>query len=35
MSDPTREHLAEVLDEIALHLELKGENHYKTPAYRN
>ena len=31
----TRERLAEVLEEIATLLELKGENPFKTRAYRN
>ncbi len=35
MPDITRDHLAEVLDEIALLLELKGENTFKIRAYRN
>ena len=35
MPDVTRDHLAEVLDEIALLLELKGENTFKIRAYRN
>lgn len=35
MSDITREKLAEVLEEIALLLELKGENPFKIRAYRN
>lgn len=30
-----REDVAEILEEIALLLELKGENHFKTRAYRN
>jgi DNA polymerase (family 10) len=35
MSDVTRDLLADVLDEIALLLELKGENPFKIRAYRN
>ena len=35
MSEVTRDTLAEVLDEIALLLELKGENPFKVRAYRN
>ena len=35
MSEVTRDHLAEVLEEIALLLELKGENPFKIRAYRN
>ncbi len=35
MPEITRDHLAEVLDEIALLLELKGENTFKIRAYRN
>lgn len=35
MPDPTRDTLADVLDEIALLLELKGENPFKIRAYRN
>ena len=31
----TRDNLAAVLDEIALLLEIKGENPFKTRAYRN
>ena len=31
----TREAIAEVLENIATLLELKGENHFKTRAYRN
>ncbi len=31
----TRESIAEVLENIATLLELKGENHFKTRAYRN
>lgn len=34
MSDVTRESLAEVLEEIALLLEIQGENPFKTRAYR-
>ena len=35
MPEITRDHLAEVLEEIALLLELKGENTFKIRAYRN
>ncbi|MDP7654936.1 MAG: histidinol-phosphatase, partial [Roseibacillus sp.] len=35
MPEITRDHLAEVLEEIALLLELKGENPFKIRAYRN
>ncbi len=35
MSEVTRDHLAEVLEEIALLMELKGENPFKIRAYRN
>mgnify|MGYP001324896754 CR=1 FL=1 len=35
MPEVTRDHLAEVLEEIALLLELKGENPFKIRAYRN
>ena len=35
MPDITRDSLADVLDEIALLLELKGENPFKIRAYRN
>ncbi|NNC90333.1 MAG: DNA polymerase/3'-5' exonuclease PolX [Akkermansiaceae bacterium] len=35
MAEPTRDSLADVLDEIALLLELKGENPFKIRAYRN
>ena len=35
MPEVTREQLAEVLEEIALLLELKGENPFKIRAYRN
>jgi len=35
MADVTRETLVKVLEEIALLLELKGENPFKTRAYRN
>ncbi len=35
MPEVTREHLAEILDEIGLLLELKGENPFKIRAYRN
>jgi len=35
MSEVTREHLVKTLENIALLLELKGENPFKTRAYRN
>lgn len=35
MPEVTRDHLADILDEIALLLELKGENPFKIRAYRN
>ena len=35
MADVTRESLVNTLEEIALLLELKGENPFKTRAYRN
>ena len=35
MPDVTRESLVNTLEEIALLLELKGENPFKTRAYRN
>ena len=35
MAEVTRDHLADILEEIALLLELKGENPFKIRAYRN
>ena len=35
MAEVTRDHLAEILDEIALLLELRGDNPFKIRAYRN
>ncbi|MDA7931220.1 helix-hairpin-helix domain-containing protein, partial [Akkermansiaceae bacterium] len=35
MAEVTREHLVKTLENIALLLELKGENPFKTRAYRN
>jgi len=35
MADVTRETLVTTLEQIALLLELKGENHFKTRAYKN
>ena len=35
MAEATRDHLADILDQIALLLELKGENPFKIRAYRN
>ena len=35
MAEVTRDHLADILDQIALLLELKGENPFKIRAYRN
>ena len=35
MADMTREDITDILEEIALLLELKGENPFKIRAYRN